>query len=141
MHRPLGDPWVFHVYSGSIVTLGEGVCVCTDHWVTHGYSTYTLVLYLLRERVSVCAQTIGRPMGIPRILWYYSYFGRGCPCVHRPLGDPWVFHVYSGTIYIVTLGEGARVHWVTHGYSMYTIVITGILHSKMVYIYIELIHQ
>ena len=61
--------------------------------------------------------------------------------MHRPLGDPWVFHVYSGTIYIVTLGEGARVHWVTHGYSMYTIVITGILHSKMAYIYLELIHK
>ena len=61
--------------------------------------------------------------------------------MHRPLGDPWVFHVYSGTIYIVTLGEGAHVHWVTHGYSMYTIVITGILHSKMAYIYIELIHK
>ena len=44
MHRPLGDPWVFHVYSGTIVTLGEGARVCIDHWVTHGCSMYTLVL-------------------------------------------------------------------------------------------------
>ena len=26
----------FYVYCGTIVTLGEGIPVCTDHWVTHG---------------------------------------------------------------------------------------------------------
>ena len=40
MHPPLGDPWVIYVYCGTIVTLGEGIPVCTDHWVTHGYTMY-----------------------------------------------------------------------------------------------------
>ena len=33
--------FAFHVYSGTIVTLGEGACACTDQWVTHGYSIFT----------------------------------------------------------------------------------------------------
>ncbi len=43
VHAPLGDPCVCHVYYDDIGTLGEGY-VRRNHWVTHGYATYTTVL-------------------------------------------------------------------------------------------------
>ena len=56
MHRPLGDPWVIYVYCGTIVTLGEGIPVCTDHWVTHGYIIYVYsgTIVTLGEGIPVC---------------------------------------------------------------------------------------
>ena len=68
------------------------------HWVTHGYATYTTVLYYgaigtLGEGY-VCRTPLGDPwvchgdIGTP---------GEGYAC-RTPLGHPWVCHVYYGAI-------------------------------------------
>ena len=42
-----------------------------------------LLMCVMKIHIILLAVVSKSPPNFPYILWYYSYFGRGCLCVHR----------------------------------------------------------